>query len=812
MKNIVKSILPILFFYIGITNSKAQIIKAVIEVNSVIKNIKCNIDTVERNFTIEKIEINKNSKIISATYKGCQFEIVQELNVGKYTISLSGLEFETERLDFEINETNKGKIILTGINLKQKTSLLKEVTVYGNRKQFLKIETDKTVVTLKNNSMLNSGSSFDAIKRLPGVILSPSRNLTLNGKDVKIYIDGSPSTLNGKDLENYLSSVPANAIEKIELIHNPGASFDATSNGSVINILSNTKHQKGLYASVNLNYNFNKYQNPSPQILLNGRNNNLSWQTMLGYNYITNEELVSTVQTFTSFNPVKTLLQTNSMVNNYRNVYFRIGTNYKLSNKSSLLFNYNNTFANDRLEFNATTLGDGVNYSENGTTKNQHSNHELSFQYKYKIDSLGRTLDITAFVNTYSKNPIKLSKSLMNETNLSNIDFCLTNAYLKYDFAIPFKDLNFSINTGGKYNVVKVRDYGIYNFSNISNNIDFNYKENSLAFYVEARKKVKKFNFTGGLRFEDFNVERFASNIVENIKFSNSKLFPSASANFEINSNMNLSTTYSKKIKQPNYDMIDPNNSALFNQYNSSAGNILLKPAFYDNYEVKLNAFQFVQIGANYKLSRDDSRFIFNAESGKLISNQSFQSFDQIKTFSTFLSFPIPLDYFFKGKAEFLKRMNNIEKMNYIYVNINYIKSKIEGYEFPFSNKAIYNLSMQSQLILPWNVTNIMAYSIMTKGVYEVYHITKPIQQFDVSFNKEFIDKKLKVGLHVFDLFNMNETNGLIVGQNLETLYHQKHNSRVFRISLTYNFGNLKLHKENTEIQNEKIQKSSGLL
>jgi iron complex outermembrane recepter protein len=195
-----------------------------------------------------------------------------------------------------------------------------------------------------------------------------------------------------------------------------------------------------------------------------------------------------------------------------------------------------------------------------------------------------------------------------------------------------------------------------------------------------------------------------------------------------------------------------------------------------------------------------------------LVSNESFQSFDKIKTFSTFLSFPVPIDYFFKGKEEFLKRMHTIDKMNYIYVNINYVKSKIDGYNFPYSNKGIVNLSMQSQLILPWKIINIMAYSILTKGTWEVYQISKPIQQFDVSFNRDFMNKKMKVGLHCFDVFNKNETNGLINGQNLESQYHQKHNSRVFRISLTYNFGNLKLSKENTEIQNEKIQQSSGMV
>ncbi len=237
-----------------------------------------------------------------------------------------------------------------------------------------------------------------------------------------------------------------------------------------------------------------------------------------------------------------------------------------------------------------------------------------------------------------------------------------------------------------------------------------------------------------------------------------------------------------------------------------------MQPVFYDNFEVKLTALQFVQLGANYTIAKDDNRFIFSAKPGELVSNQTFQQFDKIKTFSAFASFPIPLDYFFKGKAEFQKRMNTIDKMNYIYLNINYVKSTIDGYSFPFDNKAILNYGAQAQIILPWQITNTLSYFILPKGTWEIYQIEKPIQQFDISFNKDFMNKKLKVGLHCFDVFNKNEVNALIVGENLDTRFYQKQDSRTFRVSLTYNFGNLKLEQENTNIDTEKVKQGGGII
>ncbi|MFD0777410.1 hypothetical protein ACFQZF_01570 [Flavobacterium myungsuense] len=127
---------------------------------------------------------------------------------------------------------------------KEKVNTLKEVQIYGNKKQYLKVESDKTTVNVKDNPLLNSGSSLEAVKRLPGVITSPTGSITLNAKNVAIYIDGFPSSLSGTDLQNYLLTLPANAIEKVELIYNPGASFEANASGSVINIVTSTKRKK----------------------------------------------------------------------------------------------------------------------------------------------------------------------------------------------------------------------------------------------------------------------------------------------------------------------------------------------------------------------------------------------------------------------------------------------------------------------------------------------------------------------------------------------------------------------------------------
>jgi iron complex outermembrane recepter protein len=710
-------------------------------------------------------------------------------------------------LDKTTNEIAKDTV-------KPKVNSLDEVTVYGNKKQFMKTEGDKTIVDVKNNPMLSTGTAFEAVKKLPGVITSPTQNLMLNGKDLKIYIDGSPSVLSGTDLQNYLSSLPANAIEKIELIYSPGASYDASFNGSVINIVTSSKRLKGINATLDINYNFNQYQKPSSQVTLNGKENSFSWQTMLGYDYIESGGSITNKQTFTFFNPKKQLYQDNFEMDTDRNAFFRLGTNFKISKKSNLLFNYNGAFSNNRRNYNSKITGD-IPYFESSRISNiKINNNELSLQFKTQLDTLGRTLDIVSFTNIFDKSPKSLSNGTGNSLNNSEVDFKLQNYYLKYDFVIPFKKINLTLDTGGKYNSINIKNNGRY-FSNtnaLPPTINFDYTENNLAFYGELHKKIKKWNLTAGLRFEDFKVKRLANTITNKINYNTTNFFPNASVLYEITDKINVSATFSKKIEQPGYSTIDPNISSDFNQYTISTGNIDLKPIFFDNYSLKVSAFDYFELGANYVETKDKNSFVFNAKDGELVSNQTRQIFDKTKNFTAFVSFPIPLDYFFKGKEEFSKRMNTMDKMNYVTVSVYYLKSFINGFNLPYKNEGIFNVYAQSQLILPYGITNVMSYYIWPKGNWEIYKFDKPIQEFDISFSKDFMRKKLKIGLHCFDLFNANETSAFVVGKNLESDFYQKTDSRSFRFSLTYNFGNLGLENENTSIETEKAKEGGGMM
>lgn len=352
--------------------------KTSLEIQSRLPALVCESDLAQRSVRIEQLQNDTRTTIGDFSGTGCSFTISQPMPTGKFVATIVTSGYPEHQIAFEISPENSQKIILPQFTFSEKSTELDQVTIYGNKRQYIKMDSDKTTVSVKENAMLNTGNALDAVKKLPGVVAAPAGGgLSLNGKGVRIYIDDAPSSLTGTDLENYLSTLPASAIEKVELIYNPGAAFDANSSGSIINIVTSSKRMKGINASFNMNYNFNKYQKPSPQILLNGKEKNLSWQTMFGVNYIEGENLNRTRQEFTFFNPTQNLVQRNLGVFTWRNIYWRTGANYKLNDRSNLLLNYNMSAANDHQYNFTSTSGAGIDFTNDGLNKAKNVIHEM---------------------------------------------------------------------------------------------------------------------------------------------------------------------------------------------------------------------------------------------------------------------------------------------------------------------------------------------------------------------------------------------------------------------------------------------------
>lgn len=802
-----------------LANSQSLIIKATIELASV----SCKNDTTSRRIEFQKSVENQYREIKSFTSTNCLNEFTLPADTGTYKMVVNSLNYHEQNIIFTVKK-GIDRIDLGTIALFKpgKEIDLGEVTVVGNKREFIKVDADKTTYLVRNNPALSGGSMSDAIRKLPGVIVSPTGNLNLNGKDVAIYIDGVPSNLSGQDLKNYIQSLPANAIEKIELIENPGASFEANTNGGVINIITRSNSFKSFSGTLNLHYGTSNNHKYSPSIMLNGRKNTINWQLQTGYNSheLTNYNTVD--RTFTSFTPNVQFYQDGVGKELNNNFYFRPMVNFRINENSNIILNYNLNVAGNGNTTPSDVHTEGyipaIIYRNTYTNQNNNNNHEVVAKYKTRLDTLGKTLQVTAYYSLFDKNSVGNSELYQNNSylySINDINLSLTNFYAKFDLELPFK--NFQFNVGGKYNKVLAGDVGKYNLNNpqasifttplYTTQLDFNYNETNMALYAEFKKKIGKLNITAGVRLEDLSFNSSVAQIDTTVSGGFPYVYPTLNLLYQFNTNLNMTGRYSRKVAMPPYSQLDPNNNGYFDRYSSSVGNQFLKPNFFDNYSLTLSAFNYVNLGANYSFTKNVSLMTLNTEPNSLISTQTFTNYGNIRNYNIYTAFPVPFGLITQGK-DFFKQPMNMDKMSYLYFYIAYNRQIVKDYPFYSAGKSspFWVFVLNSQIVLPLELKLNLQYFLLTKGTFQIYQVEQPIRFWLVDLTRKFLKDKLEFTIEA------NEDVKQHISFNtpqLKTNFSNLNDGLTFWFKLTYRFGEFK-SREETQIDIEKKQVEGG--
>jgi len=166
------------------------------------------------------------------------------------------------------------------------------VTVTG-RKPFIQKLSDRIVVNVENSIVSAGSTAMDVLERSPGVNVDQNDNITLRGKSgVIIMVDGKPTPMTGSDLANYLKGLPSSAIERIDIITNPSAKYDASGNSGIIDIRMKkdqrfgvngtftTGYGQGVYPKTNIGSTFN-YRNKKVNVF-----GNYNYAYRIGLNHL----------------------------------------------------------------------------------------------------------------------------------------------------------------------------------------------------------------------------------------------------------------------------------------------------------------------------------------------------------------------------------------------------------------------------------------------------------------------------------------------------------------------------------------------
>ena len=529
-----------------------------------------------------------------------KFEV--ETAPGNYNVSVEYISYKSYKLN---NQSLRSSTDLGVIRLSLDVAQLAEVEVVGERTT-VELRLDKKVYNVGSDLTVKGGSVTDVLSNVPSVSVDVEGNISLRGNEsVRILINGKPSALSGLSPEA-LQQLPADAIEKVEVITNPSARYDAEGTAGILNIILKQSKTAGVNGSVNVYTGHPETYGGS--LSLNLRRDNFNIFTNTTYRYrsgpgnalFDQENFDSNGNTLSYQNEIRDYQRKDKSFNT--NVGFELFLDESSSITNSFVFsksNGDNTVNVDFSNFDAnrtptiqrnrfTTedeFEEEVQYSLNYQKKFEREGHILTFDYQYSkgIDNENSIIEEVILGDNIA---LDTERTIDDQTQVSQL--------LQMDYVLPFGKDNqsqFELGYRGTFNNNNTDfDFGIQqpngdfnSDSNFSN--ELNYKEYVNAAYAQLGSKFNKFSILGGLRMEasDIGIELVNSNELTNKDYVN--WFPSIFLGYEFSEKEQVTLSYSKRLRRPRSRFINPFPSRSSNT-NLFQGNADLDPTFTDSYDL----------------------------------------------------------------------------------------------------------------------------------------------------------------------------------------------------------------------------------
>jgi Outer membrane protein beta-barrel family len=675
----------------------------------------------------------------------------------------------------------------------KKAQELKEVTITKTKKA-VEQRADRTIFDFANQPSLSSGSVLEGLKKLPGLIASDIAGMMYQGKQLDVYMDGRPLNISSNELNGFLEGMPANAIEKIEIITQPGAEFPATSGGAILNIITNKNAKNFLSATYTNSTNVTNYDHlrwrVNNSVLLNAKNKYFGWQLNMGQNYRESAMWSSFVNDIIGGTR---LLSTTDSDRTNRTNFVKSAVTFDLK-KDRLLLNYDVNYNNNGSDTQSS--GPGFSTQDNSDSKGWRQDAVATYQKRF--DDKTKKLDFRFNFNR-NQNDFVLN-SLGNA--LPVLDNSSDQKYynFKFDYSQPI-----AFSDEGKISFGSLHEGLSFETQNRGvTNLD--YERKTTAGYFELQTKFKSMSFILGGRAEDYSISGKANNTVLT-PFKQFRFFPNASAQYNFNKSVFFNVNYNKKITLPSTSALNPNNTSYQNPNINNQGNPNLQPTIYDNYEVKLSAYDYAFIG--YSVSSAKNQVIQRVNLNSNVVTNTNENIPELKVHNFNIGMPIPYMLFTKGLAETMKMNVNPDEMNFLFVYAAYQLHQIPSIE----TKGFWVYNLMSQLVLPSKIKFVTNFSYITaKGNYYYFIANKPFNNtVDLSLSKKFLKDQLSISINADDIFNSNRF--VFNSYNTSLLLSNKMDSRRFGFSINYKIPTKnKLARETPILLNKDKKEETGII
>jgi hypothetical protein len=781
MKKVMMKITAAIWLTCLINNSHAQNIKITGAVNDNISkqalpNATVTIKAINNgNFNTSVITNNKGSFLITVP------------QAGLYQIEASYLGYQNNiedsvLIDEQHLSINAFYLLLAGKDLKT-------VTVSAAKKPFIKMGANKITLNVAQSAVASGGNAYDVLKKAPGMA-EQNDALNFRGKTINVLINGRPSNLRGEELKTMLTNMQASGIEKIEILPNPSAKYDATG-GSVVNIVLAKNKFFGTNYVLTTTIGTGKNLRGSTGLDINHRAKNSN--VFGSYNF--KHEQQSIKNSSIRYLNTGTITADEYDLRERNNHAYKLGVDYDINKHSSFggLINGSVNYRN-RDVTNTSVLHYAGNTSDSASKvftngKAIFKNPSVNLYYKTTLDTTGKELTVNAdylnynktwyddFTNRYydNKGAEYITPDYLKDNSPADINvYALTIDYvmptkkakweagLKTNYAINDNDIVWQKNDGFGFTI----DAGKTNH--------FIYKENVNAAYLNYIHTIKKLDVQAGLRIEQTNTAGNSVTANQIDKNSYVDFFPNISLDYTKNEKNTFSLSYRKSIGRYGLGFVNP--AIIYqNRYSYFQGNPYLKASKINSLSLTYAHGDAYMIGVDMLYAKKYIATVYK-NIGNNIVVQSYDNLSNAVSVMPYVNVSKQLGvwasnwYASAGYVNFIGTENSNKKTHN------------ESWPFMASVENSFTLKHQWAFELSGSYT-----SPISMGV-AYYHYQASA---DLGVSKQLLKNRLSLKLSVTDIFN-TEKNITDVNTSLGLIQSvSKTESRFISLTAKYKFGNL---------------------
>ncbi|MGB0882597.1 MAG: TonB-dependent receptor domain-containing protein, partial [Vicingaceae bacterium] len=689
---------------------------------------------------------------------------LNNLKAGNYFLKATFVGLPTLTVPtFQLNENEKKD--LANLTFKAQAEELAAFTVVEER-VMVEVKPDRTVFNVEGTINSTGSDAISLLRKAPAVTVDQNDNVNVLGRSgVLVYVDGKQLPLSGEDLSNFLKNLPADQIDRIEIITNPGAKYDANGNAGIIDI--RLKKDKSVGANGTLSGTFTQGELTRYNVNASGnyRNKKMNVFGTIGFNDNKNfHNILSESYQNGVYKDEINNNQNNRKVGNYR-----LGTDFFLHKNHTIGFLVGGRNVDGKQEVyneikianqNTETTIDSILLAES-TADNTRKQNTYNINYRFynkKGQSLNLDLDYGTYRNTNQRNQPNiyytpnqdsiLAQTLSTFNTPRNID--IYTGKLDYERNIG----KGKIGLGTKYsrvetnNTFEVSDE-VNNVSTINNTLSnlFDYDENVYAGYASFSHPLgKKFNAQAGLRAEQTEAVGTLTAYDPNLQAAPVELnylswFPNAGLTYKVSKMNSLALNYGRRINRPDYNVLNPFRTQR-SELSIERGNPFLKPEIVNNFELGYTLFYKYNFKIAY--SRTDDKITRLIGPDGVDPRASFISWDNLAT-EEVISFNASLPVTIKKK--FWNAFFNL--------SANHINNQAD-----YGNGAVvdvqnfgYTIYQQHTFSLP------KGFKAEISGYYSGPGVWGGVFKYDANWSvgaglsKEFFKKKLKARLNASNIF-----------------------------------------------------------